>query len=282
MQPAWAPKDDEEGWSDVLECVVNVSEGRDGEVLRALDEVCGAALLDRHTDAHHHRSVFTLLGEQAPRDLAAAAVERLTLPGHDGVHPRIGVVDVVPFVALDGSTPADALRARDAFVTWVADDLGVPAFRYGDDVRTLPDVRRQAWHELLPDAGPPAPHPTAGAAAVGARPVLVAYNLWLAEPNLGRAKAVAATVRTPRLRTLGLAVGERVQVSCHLVDPLAVGPAEAWDRVAEHAEVAGAELVGLVPEAVLARTDPERWAQLDLAADRTIEARVATSGWAET
>lgn len=262
----------------MLECVVNVSEGRDEQVLGALDAAAGDGLLDRHSDPHHHRSVFTLVGEQAPRRLAQAAVARLSLTGHDGVHPRIGVVDVVPFVPLGGSTMADAVLARAAYAAWAAEALAVPSFFYGEGTRTLPEVRRQAWTDLLPDVGPVGAHPTAGGTAVGARPLLVAYNLWLAEADLARAKHVASVVRTPQLRTLGLAVGERVQVSCNLVDPLALGPADAWDRVAEHVAVAGAELVGLVPEAVLARADQGRWAQLDLAADRTIEARLAATG----
>jgi hypothetical protein len=95
------------------------------------------------------------------------------------------------------------------------------------------------------------------------------------EPDLTRARAVAAEVRSPEVRALGLTVGERVQVSLNLVDPLRVGPAEAWDRVASLVPPAGAELVGLVPQAVLDRTDPARWPQLDLAPDRTIEARLA-------
>jgi glutamate formiminotransferase len=262
----------------VLECVVNVSEGRSSEVLAALDAAAGDALLDRHTDPHHHRSVLTLVGEDAPRAVAAAAVEHLSLQGHEGVHPRIGVVDVVPFVPL-GTTPmVKAVRARDAFARWAADELGVPCFLYGPQ-RTLPEVRRGAWTELEPDVGGPTPHPTAGAMAVGARPVLVAYNLRLAEPDLAQAKAVAATVRSDRLRTLGLPVGDRVQVSCNLVAPLDVGPAEAWDAVAAHVEVAGAELVGLVPEAVLHAVDASRWGLLDLAEHRTIEARLVARGW---
>jgi hypothetical protein len=104
--------------------------------------------------------------------------------------------------------------------------------------------------------------------------VLVAWNLWLVEPDLARARSVAAAVRSPEVRALGLAVGARVQVSLNLVEPLRVGPAEAYDRVAALVDVAGAELVGLVPAAVLGRTDPARWAQLDLSADRTIEARL--------
>lgn len=262
----------------MLECVVNVSEGRDEGLLADLDAVVGPALLDRHTDPHHHRSVFTLVGEDAPRTLAAEAVARLSLAEHDGVHPRIGVVDVVPFVAL-GSTPVDeAVRARDDFARWAADELGVPCFLYGPE-RSLPAVRRGAWTELDPDVGGRSPHDTAGAMAVGARPLLVAYNLWLAEPDLARARAVASTVRSPKLRTLGLVVGDRVQVSCNLVAPHELGPAEAWDLVAAHVPLAGAELVGLLPEAVLRATAPSRWTTLDLAEDRTIEARLAARGW---
>jgi glutamate formiminotransferase len=111
--------------------------------------------------------------------------------------------------------------------------------------------------------------------AVGARDVLVAWNLWLVEPDLDRARQVAAQVRGPYLRALGLAVGTRVQVSMNLIAPHVVGPAEAWDVVTEHVPVAGAELVGLVPAAVLDRTDPARWSQLDLDEGRTIEARLA-------
>jgi glutamate formiminotransferase/glutamate formiminotransferase/formiminotetrahydrofolate cyclodeaminase len=150
----------------------------------------------------------------------------------------------------------------------------VPGFAYGPE-RTLPEVRRLAFRELAPDAGPPRPHPTAGAVAVGARGVLVAWNLWLAEPDLARARAVAAEVRSPEVRALGLAVGERVQVSLNLVDPETVGPAEAWDRVAARVPLAGAELVGLIPQAVLDRTDRARWRRLDLAPERTIEAQLA-------
>ena len=102
----------------------------------------------------------------------------MNLREHAGVHPRLGVVDVVPFVALPGSTEADALAARDRYGEWSADTLGVPCFRYGPE-RTLPDVRRGAFRALRPDDGPAEPHPSAGACAVGARPVLVAYNLWL-------------------------------------------------------------------------------------------------------
>ena len=257
----------------MLECVLNISEGSRADVVADIAAAAGNALLDVHADADHNRAVLTLVGEEAPRLVARAAVDRLDLNLHRGAHPRFGVVDVVPFVPLTGSTMADAEAARDAFLVWAADELGLPGFAYGD-LRSLPEVRRRAFRDLLPDAGPRSPHPTAGAVAVGARPVLVAWNLWLVEADLAGARRVAAEVRGAHLRALGLAVGDRVQVSMNLIAPEVVGPAEAWDEVAARVGVAGAELVGLVPAAVLDRTDPARWAQLDLDRDRTIEARL--------
>lgn len=218
--------------------------------------------------------MLTLVGEEAPRAVARAAVAALDLRRHQGVHPRLGVVDVVPFVPLAGSTLADAAAARDRFLEWLADDLGVPGFAYGPE-RTLPEVRRHAFRELAPDRGPPRPHPTAGATAVGARPALVAWNVWLAEPDVTRAQRIAREIRGPRLRALGLPVGPRVQVSMNLIEPDELGPAEAWELVAERAAVGGAELVGLVPRSVLDRIDPARWAELDLAEEKTIESRLA-------
>lgn len=264
----------------MLECVVNISEGRDLAAVQAIAAAAGADLLDVHTDADHNRSVLTLVGEDAPRAVARRAVELLDLGTHTGAHPRIGVLDVVPFVAL-GDTPAGAaVQARDAFAVWAADELRLPCFLYGPE-RSLPEVRRGAFVTLSPDVGPAEPHPTAGAAAVGQRPLLVAYNLWLepgpegVDADLGTAREVARDLRGPAVRALGLRVGDRVQVSMNLVDPAAVGPAEVWDRVSARASVERAELVGLVPEAVLAATPAARWAQLDLAPERAIEARLA-------
>lgn len=257
----------------LLECVVNVSEGRREDLVSQLEDAAGDALLDTHVDPHHNRSVLTLVGEDAPRAVTRAAVARLDLEDHQGVHPRIGVVDVVPFVPLAGATLADALAARNRFAVWVAGELGIPAFLYGPE-RSLPDVRREAFKGLGPDMGPSVPHPSAGAVAVGARPVLVAWNVYLAEPDLTVARQVAKAVRGPHLRALGLQVGEEVQVSMNLITPDVVGPAEAWDLVAAHAPPDRAELVGLVPRSVLDRTPADRWAQLDLDSDHTIESRL--------
>ncbi len=255
----------------MLECVVNISEGRSAATVADLAASAGDDLLDVHTDADHNRSVLTLVGDAAPRRLTRAAVATLDLRRHRGAHPRIGVVDVVPFVPLAEATLDDALAARDSFGRWAAEEPGLPGFAYGPE-RTLPDVRRHAFASLRPTWGPPEPHPRAGAVAVGARLLLVAYNLWLApSADLATARAVAATLRSPQVRALGLAVGDAVQVSMNLIAPDVVGPAEVWDAVAAQTTIARAELVGLVPESVLTATPERRWESLDLAPDRTVE-----------
>lgn len=269
----------------MLECVINISEGRRLDVIDRLAEIGDA--LDVHVDADHNRSVFTLIGEERPRLLAEAAVVMVDLRGHDGAHPRLGAVDVVPFVPLHGSTLDDARLARDRFGTWFGQELGVPCFRYGPE-RSLPEVRRRAFVDLAPDfpdpgdvavdAAPIGPHRTAGATAVGARPLLIAYNVWLRDPDLAAAKALAREIRQPGVRALGLQVGEGVQVSMNLIDPRDVGPATVYDWLAERIPVERAELVGLAPAFTLEAIDPDRWDQLDLAPERTIEGRLAQRG----
>lgn len=265
----------------MLECVINVSEGRDTRVLDRLRDTCADALLDIHTDADHHRSVFTLAGwdvVDAARALTRGAVVTLDLRDHAGVHPRIGVVDVVPFVPLFDATLADAVAARNRFATWAAETLHVPCFLYGPE-RSLPEVRRDAFTVALPDVGPSVPHPTAGAIAVGARPVLVAYNVWLTDDDLDSARRVAREVRRPGVvRTLGLRCGSRVQVSMNLLDWRAFGPADAFDAVVARTGVSGAELVGLLPRAALDAIDAARWSELDVSPERTIEARLGETG----
>ena len=248
-----------------LECVINISEGRRLEVVAAIAAAAGRLCLDVHSDAHHNRSVLTLAGEAADveegaREVARATVAQVDITDHDGVHPYRGALDVVPFVPWSGATMADAIDARDRFAEWAVDELDIHCLLYGPEL-SLPELRRIA---------------PIGTTAVGARPVLVAYNLWLAPGvDLATAKAVATAVRVPdMLRALGLQVGDQTQVSCNLVDPLSLGPADAFDAVAAQAEVARAELVGLVPEAVLAAAPTGRWPELDLAPSRTIEARL--------
>ena len=212
--------------------------------------------------------------EEAVRAVSASAVDTIDITAHDGVHPRMGAVDVVPFVPIDGAGDlSDAVGARDRFAAWAGTELELPCFLYGPE-RSLPDVRREAFQRRQPDRGPPTPHPTAGATAVGARGPLVAYNLWLVPPDLALARSLAAELRSPAVRALGLEVGGHAQVSCNLIDPLDVGPAAVYDAVARRAEVDRAELVGLVPAAVLADVPVHRWGELDLHRERTIEARL--------
>lgn len=256
--------------------MVNVSEGRSDAILKALAEAVGPALGDLHRDPDHHRSVFTLAGptlNYALKALARRTVELVDITGHRGAHPRLGALDVVPFVPLTGHDLAEAVSARDCFARWAADELGLPCFVYGPEAG-LPDVRREAFKSRPPDFGPPRPHPTAGAACVGARHPLVAYNLWLADTDITLARRVARAIRSPELRALALRLGDHVQVSCNLVDPVKLGPAQVYDAVAELAAVKRAELVGLVPASVLAAVPRDRWGQLDLSQDRTIEARL--------
>jgi glutamate formiminotransferase len=256
--------------------------------------------LDLHSDADHHRSVFTLAGtpdavQDGVRSLTRLAVTTLDISVHRGAHPRFGVVDVVPFVPLGSPELGPAVAARDAYGEWAAATLGLPCFLYGPlphgASRSLPEVRRRAFIDLSPDIGPPRPHPSAGAVAVGAREVLVAYNLWLEGADLEIARRVAAALRGPSVRALGFELAAGIQVSCNLLDPAVIGPAEVYDRTAALLRTAGhrgeqggvirrAELVGLVPAAVMTRIPPTRWHELDLSPDRTIEARLEASGGA--
>ncbi len=269
----------------MLECVVNISEGRDHSTIEALKAAAGDCLLDVHEDASHHRSVFTLAGdtvEDAARELAKGAIAHIDLTRHEGAHPRLGVVDVVPFVPLgpegarsDGDL-SEAIRARDAFCAWAAAKLSLPCFLYGPE-RSLPDVRKHAFSSLLPQCGPRKPHPTAGASCVGARPVLVAYNLLLADASIDVARETVHAIRSAEVRALAFEVADGVQVSCNLIAPWHTGPRHVFDRVASIVPIRAAELVGLIPAAVLLAIDRTRWDELGLSEEATIESRLAAA-----
>ncbi len=267
----------------MFECVINLSEGRDAPLLDELRATAGGSLRDLHADAFHNRSVFTLINDasQLARDVRAllgAAFTSLDLTRHEGVHPRFGVVDVVPFVALEPEDPNEAVALRDETAQWIADSFNVPVFLYGPvdgAIRTLPEVRRMAFRTLKPDKGPESAHATLGASAVGVRGLLVAWNLWLSGVTLNEARAIARAIRSLEVRALAFQVGDQVQVSCNLVAPLLVGTSAVFDRVTSllpaRGTVARAELVGLAPRALLAMEDRTRWSQLDLSEQRTIE-----------
>ncbi len=269
-----------------LECVPNISEGRDLAVVdhlaAAMAAVPGVQLLDRHSDAVHHRSVFTLTGESTPLRTAVLALVEATLPRvnlhhHHGAHPRIGAVDVVPFIPLAGATMNDAVLAARATAAEVAAHFAIPVFLYEaaasrSDRRALQDVRRGQFEGLAekmrrpewqPDYGPQAPHPTAGAVAIGARGLLVAYNINLATDRLAVAARIARTIREssgglPGVKAMALALPDRslVQVSMNLTDPDRTSMAVVFDAVTREAAREGvavfeSEVVGLVPARAL-------------------------------
>lgn len=252
----------------------NVSEGRDPDVIARIGAAFGPGVLDAHSDPDHHRTAFTLAGE--PGELAAAvlagtaaAVELIAIDTHAGVHPRVGAVDVAPIVHLTeadrGAAGAEALVLADR----LGDELALPVFLYGTLAggRTRAQLRRGgpmelaerlAAGELVPDFGPPRLHPTAGAVLVAARPPLVAFNVELAAPaDLEQARRIAALIREGGgeglvgVRALGLWLDSqgRAQVSTNVEDPEATRLAAVVAAIARHAEVAGAELVGLAPAA---------------------------------
>jgi glutamate formiminotransferase len=270
----------------VLECVINISEGRNLDLLDELHVTAGQSLRDLHADTFHNRSVFTLINdaESLERDVHALIFEAfrtLDLRTHDGVHPRFGVVDVVPFVALEPEPSSRAVELRDASAQWIATTYDVPVFFYGpvDGVlRTLPEVRKRAFRDLAPDLGPTTPLPRLGAVAVGARGILLAWNLWLSGVSRDETRAIAKAVRRNEVRALAFRAGESMQVSCNLIDPMVVGPSRVYDEVTallpEGGRIVRGELVGLLPRAVLESQDESRWEQLGLSVDQTIESRL--------
>jgi glutamate formiminotransferase len=269
----------------VYECVINLAEGRDQRLLAEFDRAAGESWRDRHSDVDHHRSVFTLINDVEPlrrdvRALLSLAYQRLDLRHHSGVHPRLGVVDVVPFVPYDDE-PTVAVALRDETAAWIAAEFAVPTFLYGPlatGSRTLPDVRRRAFTSLEPDFGPSLTDEVRGATCVGERDLLVAWNVLVRGASLPDARAVARAVRGPHLRALGFEVASGVQVSCNLIEPMLLGPGDAYDAIAAalapQARIVACELVGLVPRAVLRRESPDRWAQLGLSEAATIESRL--------
>jgi glutamate formiminotransferase len=277
-----------EATGGLLECVINISEGCDLDTARTIASGGGSCLLDLHSDPWHNRSVLTLGGPPADlqagvRRVAELAVRLLDLRSHTGAHPRLGALDVVPFVDLDAGADqpvAAAAAAQHAFAVWAGDELELPCFYYGAD-RSLPELRRFAFTRLCPDTGPWSPHPRAGACCVGVRPVLIAYNVWLDAgrgATLDDAESIARRLRSPAVRSLGFDLAGEPQVSCNLIAPMEVGPAEVYDAVAALAPVDHAELVGLLPRAVLERTPEKRWPELALSPERTIESRLAAAG----
>jgi glutamate formiminotransferase/formiminotetrahydrofolate cyclodeaminase len=273
----------------LVECVPNFSEGRRPEVITAIRDaiaaVEGVSVLDVSSDASHNRSVITFV---APAETAVdaafagikVAAERIDLSKHTGEHPRIGATDVVPFIPLEGSTMEDCIALARALGERVGRELKIPVYLYERAATTptrenLADVRRGEFEGLReelgknqarnPDFGPSKIHPTSGAIAIGARPFLVAYNVYLGPAsNLQIAKSIAKAVRGSSggfkyVKGLGLEVDGQAQVSMNLVDTEKTPLHIAFDFVKMRAETEGAqvtwsEIVGLVPEKVLLDT----------------------------
>ena len=276
----------------LIECVPNFSEGRDAETIPAIAEaissVKGVGLLDQSADADHHRSVFTFAGEpealgKAVLRAAAVAVERIDLRTHHGVHPRLGAIDVVPFVPLGATTQQECVRLAEQTAERLWDELGLPSYLYGaaarrEDRRRLENIRRGGFERIRdalpadisrrPDIGGPALHAGAGACAVGVRKFLIAYNVWLTTQDLSIARQIAMHVREssgglPAVKALGLALAGRTctQVSMNLTDFEETRPHEVLESIRTEArrlgvDVAGTELVGLIPRRALEGAPP--------------------------
>jgi len=275
----------------IVECVPNVSEGRDGARLArfaaAVTATPGVTLAGVHADPDHHRSVFTFLGPPAAVAAAAlaladAVVAEVDMREHHGIHPRIGALDVLPFVPLAGLTMTEAAALAQQTGGTLAARHALPVYYYAHaarrpERRTLRELRHGEYEGLAarlasahgrPDDGPARFDARAGAVLVGARDVLIAYNVWLAGDDLGAARAIARAVRAsggglPAVQALGLPLASRgrAQVSMNLLDYRVTPIPAAFDRVREEAARAGvaldrAELVGLAPRAAFAGRTP--------------------------
>lgn len=270
----------------LIECVPNVSEGRRGDVIDRLADAIratdGVRLLDRTSDVDHNRSVFTYAGEpdavaRATHALIDVAYREVDMKSHKGEHPRLGAVDVVPFIPLAGVTMDECVELAQRFGREVAERHQVPVYFYAkaamrpERVR-LPDIRKPEYEGLAalfdtthaPDAGPKRMHPSAGAIVVGARPFLIAFNIELDSTDLRLAQRIAKEIREssgglPAIQAKGFMLTHppRAQVSMNLLDHTVTSLAKVWQEVEARANAAGVkvlkgELIGLIPlDAVL-------------------------------
>jgi glutamate formiminotransferase len=297
----------------IIECVPNVSEGRRPEVVRAIvDGVAatpGVHVLDWSSDASHNRTVITLAGDAGPLQAAVLTLFHLSLQAidlrhHQGEHPRMGAVDVVPFVPIEGVTMADCAQLARETGEAVASRFGVPVFLYEEAAsaasrRNLEDIRRGEFEGLAlkmrqsewqPDFGPAAPHPSGGGSAIGARMPLIAYNINLATDRLDVARKIAAAVRFSSgglrfVKAMGIALEDRgiVQVSMNLTNFEKTPIPRVFELVMREAarygvRVLESEIVGLVPSAALVAA-AQWYLQLDaFTGDQVLEHRLRTAG----
>jgi glutamate formiminotransferase / 5-formyltetrahydrofolate cyclo-ligase len=292
----------------LVESVPNVSEGRRLDVVdrlaSAISSVAGVHLLDRTSDASHNRSVFTLAGPAGPvsdalEQLVAAAVREIDMDAHWGEHPRIGAVDVIPFVPLADTTMDEAIELARLFGARIAERFDLPVYLYaqaarrGDRVK-LADVRRGQYEGLKaeigqngrePDLGPARMHPSAGAVAVGARPFLIAYNINLDSEDIELAKRIARRVREsggglPKVQGNGFFIDEirKAQVSMNILDFRVTPLWRVWETVRAEAaedgiELFESELIGLAPLAAFLDVADH----VDAPRDAPIEERLAAA-----
>lgn len=269
--------------AEIVECVPNFSEGRRKEVVEAIESaiaaVSGVRVLDVGIDPDHNRSVITFVGRRAAVAEAAfqgakTAVALIDMNRHTGEHPRVGALDVLPFVPIAGVTMEDCVALARTVGKRIADELQVPVYLYEaaatrPDRRSLPDIRRGEYEGLKvaietdpdrrPDFGPAKLHPTAGACIVGVRPVLIAWNVNLRTKDVKVAKRIARTIREsdgglPAVRAKGFELADRglVQVSMNMLDYRKTSLVRAFEAIRELAakegvEIAESEVVGLVP-----------------------------------
>lgn len=300
----------------MIESVPNCSEGVHAAVVEAMADavrgVPGVLLLNHSADASHNRSVYTLVGDagvliEALVRLVEVAIRRIDLRGHRGVHPRMGAVDVVPFIPLQSATLAECVELSRTFGALVAERFGLPVFLYEASAtlpyrRRLEDVRRGEFEGLTsklrqpewrPDFGPLVPHPTAGALITGARMPLIAFNINLASNDVAVARQIARAVRErdgglPCVKALGLPLAHRhvAQVSMNLTDFTVTSVQTVFDAVQAEArkhgvDVLESELIGLIPAAALEGTTPEALRLAGFTSSQILEHRMAellTSG----
>jgi glutamate formiminotransferase / 5-formyltetrahydrofolate cyclo-ligase len=292
--------------TSLFEAIPNFSEGRDGakisRIANAVRAVPGVCVLGLHSDSDHNRSVLTFAGEEdavlsGAIALARACASELNLTTQTGEHPRMGVLDVLPFVPLEGATMEDAVRlARRA--AEILGSLGFPVFLYGAAAtaphrRELPDLRRAGYEGVAtrledpqwrPDYGPSALDPRRGAVAVGARPFLVAFNAFLDTDDVEIARAVAGRVRESggglrAVRALGFAVDGKAQVSMNLIDleqtPIPVALEAVRSSAAElGVSVESTELVGLAPLSAILETARYYLGLRELGPEQVLETRL--------
>lgn len=306
----------------VLEAVPNISEGKDVAKVQRLVELVravGVDVLDWSSDPDHHRSVLTFIGdplavEEAAFTVAEFAVEHIDLTAHRGIHPRVGALDVLPFVPLHDATMADAVAAAHRVGGRIAGALGVPVWFYGQASRPpgrgLAELRRGGVEALrqgfppgrAPDLWPAdgqawgaghvppdglTPHPTAGVTCVGARPVLLAWNVFVTGLELEAVRGVAAAIRErgggfPSLRALGLELpgAGRLQISMNLEDPVGTPPGRVLESIHRRVEALGGvveevEVIGMMPDTLVLPPSAGRLVVPDLGSARVLSHRVS-------